>query len=829
MPVPVDLVDAWRWAVRNRAQNIPVIGFVGAEGTWLSADSIYTPLALSPLDRAVVDLRRDSLPRGGDGAPIGIEDALAEVEDLARIHPQVRGLGVVGLPGMGKTTLLQRLYVLAHDGRFEQLNLPRGLKPVLLRFGRLAAHARPGQGLTDVVEASARDLGACYTGAGAAYVGDRDPCLFLIDGLDEVSTDDDLQRVLDWLVRELASWQGSRFVLTCRSASWRRAAPLLSGIFVQARIQWLGDAAIRAYVQRWFEAVARAEPEGGRPEAERLAVAAALGQRLTDHLWEGQPSLPQRWRPVAGNPLLLSLMCLVQRRVGRLPETRERLYRACLEVLLGGWAEHRARHERSEAGAARLDVDDALGVLAPVAFLAHSRGGEHDEVAELSTPELEAAFTEAMVDAPRLTALGAPRLMATLEEDCGLLVRTAPDLWRFAHLTLQEYLASLHILQRHLSGEPIAGVSALDWLAAQGTDSRWKEPTLLALGSHHKALVRPWVQAVLARRDTVDREEILRAVLLEHGLSDPTPIRAVLEPGRVERWKRRLGWGQPPAVVQLAERLGGLVGLRPRVVNDDPTQPKKGARWTLAIDGVALPLVGVPAGTFWMGANATPGSRNYDPDADSDEAPVHRVTIPQAFWLGRYPITNAIWLRYCAAEQVKPPLSLSDAQFSDLDMPVVTVSWHDARAFCAWLTTLLPAGFRADLPTEAEWEWAARGEDARRYPWGDEDPDPSRACFDEDAPTQVGAQADGAGPFGAEEQAGLVWEWCLDTVGAYPNGAIRDSAQRHNNDHAAERALRGGTWSGPSKWLRAAYRGSYRAGHQSGNFGLRVVIRVPPA
>src|SRR5204862_2991794 len=110
------------------------------------------------------------------------------------------------------------------------------------------------------------------------------------------------------------------------------------------------------------------------------------------------------------------------------------------------------------------------------------------------------------------------------------------------------------------------------------------------------------------------------------------------------------------------------------------------------------------------------------------------------------------------------PPSFADRRFNDPAQPVVTVSWDDAAAFMRWLTGKL-VGIVARLPTEAEWEYAARGTDGRRYPWGNEPPDASRATFGlsgDSGPAVVGHPPGGVGPYGGHDLAGHALEWCLN-------------------------------------------------------------------
>jgi len=131
--------------------------------------------------------------------------------------------------------------------------------------------------------------------------------------------------------------------------------------------------------------------------------------------------------------------------------------------------------------------------------------------------------------------------------------------------------------------------------------------------------------------------------------------------------------------------------------------------------------------------------------------------------------------------------------------PVVGVSWFDAVAFAKWLTERAGATFR--LPSEAQWEYAARGSDGRLYPWGDETPDSSFACYSSDRlrthPEVVGSYPKGRGPFGCLDQAGNVFEWCLDVwdplVYQARLGTVFSDPVAIKG-FSSQRVLRGGTW-----------------------------------
>ncbi len=219
----------------------------------------------------------------------------------------------------------------------------------------------------------------------------------------------------------------------------------------------------------------------------------------------------------------------------------------------------------------------------------------------------------------------------------------------------------------------------------------------------------------------------------------------------------------------------------------------------------------VPGGTFEMG-----GEERYD------GKPVHRVTM-SPFYLAETSVSNRQYGEFLEGTGRAEPKYWRDRRFSDPDQPVVGVSWHDAVAFCEWLSPLL--GHEVQLPSEAQWEFAARGTDGRTYPWGEEDPDSSRACFEEGQPARLGSFPSGRGPFGHLDLAGNVWEWCRDVWNeeAYAERAgaevIDPVVTAGDQDF---RVLRGGGWSSPAGHLRAAYRSRNLAAHRWYGDGFRV-------
>ena len=231
--------------------------------------------------------------------------------------------------------------------------------------------------------------------------------------------------------------------------------------------------------------------------------------------------------------------------------------------------------------------------------------------------------------------------------------------------------------------------------------------------------------------------------------------------------------------------------------------------------------VAIRGGTFEMGSM----------DGEGTERPVHRVTLGD-YKIGRYPVTNDEYARYVANTGVEPPGHWSDGNVPEGkgNHPVVNASWDDARKYCGWRNARLgEPGERAatvDLPTEAQWEYAARGAGGRKYPWGNEpEPDDDHANFGDSArgTTPVGSYPNGMTPEGVHDLAGNVWEWCRDWHGAYPDDAQTNPTGSHEGN---DRVLRGGAFGYVPGILRGAYRYSSHPDARRSLIGCRCVVSV---
>jgi formylglycine-generating enzyme required for sulfatase activity len=230
-------------------------------------------------------------------------------------------------------------------------------------------------------------------------------------------------------------------------------------------------------------------------------------------------------------------------------------------------------------------------------------------------------------------------------------------------------------------------------------------------------------------------------------------------------------------------------------------------------------FVWIPGGRFAMGGTAS-----------RDEWPVRPVRV-SPFWLGETPVTNAQYAVFLEMTGAREPSFWRDRRFSSASQPVVGVRWKDAQESCRWLEEAW--GRPVLLPSEAQWEFAARGPEGRTYPWGNEEPDTTRACFGLDPskgqPAPVGSYPAGRGPFGTLDQAGNVWEWCRDArdLEIFARKVAKGEESLDpcvEGDEAWLRAVRGGGWDNLAGKLRAAFRGRNPASFQEDSVGFRLTV-----
>jgi formylglycine-generating enzyme required for sulfatase activity len=201
----------------------------------------------------------------------------------------------------------------------------------------------------------------------------------------------------------------------------------------------------------------------------------------------------------------------------------------------------------------------------------------------------------------------------------------------------------------------------------------------------------------------------------------------------------------------------------------------------------------VPAGEFTMGSN----------EGSDHEKPEHRVYL-DAYYIDKYEVTVGQYAKFLDATSINPPpMWTTMDQPPHQKRPVVNVDWEDANNYCEWA--------QKRLPTEAEWEKAARGTDGRIYPWGNDPPNPQRANYGKEkwnkhtALVPVGQLKDGQSPYGISDLAGNVWEWVSDWYDP-DYYATTPSRNPHGPEKGKYKVLRGGSWDLAPEQLLSARR-----------------------
>jgi formylglycine-generating enzyme required for sulfatase activity/DNA polymerase III delta prime subunit len=733
-----------------------------------------------------------------------------ELRDLLQRHPH---LVLVGDPGAGKTTFL----------RFVALNLARALLgedtqaclerlglqgappfPILVSladFGRfLGAEAsracppRCAEQFQLYLDRQSRGLPA---GTPASFLRERvraGGCVLLLDGLDEVPGQELRERVgaiLDEVVAEGRAL-GNRHVVTCRTRAYQGRTQL-GASFTRAVLADFGRKEVEEFVAEWSRTLFRvppAETEGAEAEA------AAKHERELLAAIQAHPHV----RPLTANPLLLTILAVVHWNRKKLPEQRADLYDAAVDYLL----ESRTQQSRYESTLRR----DCLMAVARALF-------EDPQGVRKTLGRAEAAAAVA----PLLGLKEAKAAVPFIEDEelhSGILVSRIEGEVEFWHPTFGEYLAALGLAWEPDYWERIGG---------RLFEERWNEVVLLLAGCRRRLGLRhasDFIGRILsmdASLPALARQvglvgRILRDILPAGG--DPAQgtgydearrqVLAIFEQGSDVEEKVR---------VEVGEALGQAGD--PRIADDDHAN-----------------RVFIEGGAFLM------GSAELEGDLYEDERPVHRVTV-SGFWIDRYPVTVAQYRRfveagaegYLAARFWRPegwrlreqhkltgPRQWEE-QLRRLNRPVTYVSWYEADAYCAWLSA--KSGLRVSLPTEAQWEYAARGEAGRKYPWGDEEPTARHANFAMHVgePTPVGIYPLGATSEGVQDLSGNVWEWCQDWYGSYGAGEQRDPA---GPAKATYRVRRGGGFGDDPIGCRAAYRNNDDPDDGDDSVGFRCVV-----
>ncbi|HEX9940908.1 MAG TPA: SUMF1/EgtB/PvdO family nonheme iron enzyme, partial [Thermoanaerobaculia bacterium] len=658
-----------------------------------------------------------------------------------------------------------------------------------------------------------RDLQACGLGEYLPHLKEElltKGGLVLFDGLDEVPEAETRRQQIRQAVESFCQSLGKcRVLLTSRTYAYRNQEWKLPG-FAEGELAPFSRGQIRWFISRWYAqmaALGRLPEEDAQGRAVLLERAVFTGDRLLG---------------LARRPLLLTLMASLHAwRGGSLPERREELYAHAVDLLLDAWEKQRVRFDaRGEPVLPQPSLSEFLNVgrekvravLEELACECHGAQTDLSGTADLDEGRLVTSLLRLNPEAK----LGL--LVEYLRDRAGLLEPRGVGVYTFPHRTFQEYLAACHLTGERWWPDRVAELARSD-------PARWREVVLLAGAKAARGAVPSvWqlAEALCWREPDAPENDLAdawgahlagQAVAESASLSQVSPANLPkLE--RLRRWLvRLLGDSRFP----VAERA--LAGRTLAKLGDPRFDPN---RWFLPCDPL-LGFVEVSAGPFRM------GSGKDDPKAFEDEHPQHEVVLP-TFYMARYPVTVQQLSAFVA--DTSHELGNRRALEGLSNHPAVLVTWFEALAYCRWLGEKLKGeaaermargGKAAEprelweglasgrlvvtLPSEVEWEKAARGVDGRRYPWGD-DFDPDRANTLE---TRVGCVSalgcfpGGASPWGCDEMSGNVWEWTRSVVKAYPYVST-DGREDLGAPSQSLRAVRGGSYFLDAGVARCAYR-----------------------
>jgi len=782
----------------------------------LSLEEVYVPLLARPdqpegetWERRVAGRKfgEDSIPEdamqamghGASSAPVQIEEALREKTRVV----------VLGDPGSGKSTMLKYLALrLAKD-----TDAPL---PILLP---LNAYARALSQREINLQAYLHE----YFAARAEDVASLAPlfkeaiehgkAVILLDGLDEVQSNRAaLVQKVEAFAHDVVA-RGNRVLVTSRIVGYRDAALSPKDWSLNTLLDFPPEA-IETFVGKWCLTFEKSTL-GDTPEAARAAKAEELS------LLEALRTNPGVAR-LASNPLLLTILALIKRQGVELPKSRIKLYDRYLETLIEAW--NRASALDKSAGRDSMNYEDTIEVLGPLAL----RVREENPTAGLVSAHqlhnwLSEYYGEQWGLKPGPAREKAREFLESVRRYSNLLVERGEGQYGFIHLTFEEALAAYGLV----SAGQLDIQKSVGYIQAHFTDPAWRETILLSVGVQgliNKAPKRAGELALALLKLKCDAEHAGQNILLagacledvgESGLGNAA-ANEIQNALMVAMQNRTL----PPAIQRDAGFSLARTGWMP---NDLDT-------W-----------IQIPAGAFL-----------YGDDKKS-------MTIEQPFAMQKYPVTNLQfkkfmldngydkkefwsedgwswrmgtwdtketdeslkrWLANRPVEKRHEPYYWHDEKWNNPLAPVVGVSWFEAEAYANWLAKQLGRAVR--LPTEYEWERAARGTKGREYAWGDtfdknkvncaafwKQDDKADYILDDkgEGTSIVGQFKDGNTPEGLSDLSGNVWEW---TNSWYEK-------------EQTNRTLRGGSWSYDRRFVRCAGRSRDVPDFFDDSLGFRLV------
>ncbi len=765
------------------------------------------------------------------------------------------GMVVLGDPGSGKSTFLKYLAIrhareLLSSGNEDLVNCRL---PIIVPIASYAAALKTNSQLAlfdflgryyREVRSLPLDMTPLFEAALNSGQG-----LLLFDGLDEV-TDTGYRSYIVKRVEDFFIWYrrfGNKFVVTSRIIGYRKS-PLSAEGLTHFTLLDFGPDEIEIFVRNWCEAFAVAAL-GDTPavlleahdEQDKLLKAISTNPRI---------------ERLAANPLLLTILALIHRQGVEMPRRRVELYELYIKTLINSWARARNLDGRPIGP---MDEVEAVKILAPLADWMH----ESTETGTARWQQIASKVSEYYLHKRGYSIDEAEIETSAFLEDirqyAGLLAERGEGIFGFIHLTFEEYLAARHMV---LIGQLDKG-KTIEKVRQRLYSPAWREVILLTVGyigiiakeEDAAALV---VESILSDPDGPQKEGqniiLAGACLKDIGREGVTEacwqntinalvgmLETLTVPNSV-RWEagkllgalgdpRLRGFEQIPQMVYIPGDVC-LIGSEQHEIQPALSE----------ISGIKL-------------ADEHEWVREYWEFTLMHETPKHKVRL-EPFRICRFPVTNIQYQRFIDANPSAPVPYASAEELARYNYgyrevepylwdpksrifpsgkenyPVVLVSWKDAIAYCEWLSAVTGREFR--LPTEAEWEYAARGPSGLIYPWGNERDEIRANVVDvgAQAVVAVGCHPDGISPFGLMDCVGQVWEWTSTAWGqswrnvVFPFPYRRDDGREDLIPEEYLRIVKGGSWDDSSIFARCASRGPNDPSFKSHYIGFRMAETI---
>jgi formylglycine-generating enzyme required for sulfatase activity len=778
--------------------------------------------------------------------------------ELDRILQQGQNLVITGGPGCGKTTVLQHIaYTLCRalvDERPELAEEKLGLKSSqaireklginnnkeekislpLPIYVPLSLYDRYYKELPTGVKAEEKTLAAFIS----RYLVERQASfdlpkkifqtllrhdhavILLLDGLDEVPGEKERSRVRAAIEDLVKARKNIRVMVTCRSAAYKNRTAIGRG-FSQIQVLPLGQPHLSNMVRQGYAAIHAENPQKRKIDSENLLQSI---EKLEEQ--RGQRS-GDEFEALVDSPLMVRLLLVVHYSERRLPEQRAELYEVAVMNMLYpdyGMDNQVLEHIGGLVGGSEKKHRDLAQYIA---FQMHSKGEKQgrevseDELREIlnSNPD----YAELCEDFIRLTRMRG----SLMEERFGM--------YRFIHLAFQEFLTARYLAEVLRREEKIVEFFQNNRIA----NSWWHEVVLLTIGylTMNSSVTADNLICHLAGLDN-ESATIMNALpwdiqVTSAGLSwsavsewpeAPSSLKKAIPDRFLDIFNNDTLFPNPENRIEAGNLLGKL--------GDPRFRPDC---WFLPDDDL-LGFVEIPAGDFLMGD-----------DGDKNAGPLHTVWLDRYF-ISRYPVTTAQFRFFVDISGYNP--SNQNSFYGTANHPVTRVNWNDAVAYCNWLNETLHnwrdlpevlqilfenKRMRILLPSEAEWEKAARGEHGRIYPWGEDKPNAERANYRDtgiNSTSPVGCFPTGNTPNGLTDCSGNLWEWTRSLWGSdwdkaefvYPY----DPNDEHREDKSAGRnilrVLRGGCFIDRSVALACSHRAGGYPRDWYGGRGFRIII-----